>query len=108
VFCFVLVPVLSFPFFFLFFPELSDVIQYTTRGKAFEYYDLLCARGGSYDEFMLNCRGGKIHDNAKEVTKAVTLDGREKDTLRAEVTRMIVDAISEILRPLLTYVRFQC
>jgi hypothetical protein len=82
--------------------ELSDVIQYTTRGKAFEYYNLLCARGGSYDEFMLNCRGGKINDNAKEVTKSVILDGREKDTLRAEVTRMIVDSISEILRPLLT------
>jgi hypothetical protein len=76
--------------------DASDIIQFTTRGKAFEYYNLLCARGGSYDEFMLNCRGGTINDTAKEVTKAVQTETREKDTLRSTVTKRIVDAISNM------------
>jgi hypothetical protein len=75
--------------------EISDTIQYTTRGKAFEYFHLLCKRGGSYDEFMLNCRGGTINDKAKEVTKAVLSEGRERDALRSTVTKMIVNAISK-------------
>jgi hypothetical protein len=81
--------------------EIPDVIQYTSRGKAFEYYHLLCKRGGSYDEFMLNCRGGTINDKAREVTKAVTNEGSEKDVLRSVVTKMILDAISNIVLPLL-------
>jgi hypothetical protein len=76
--------------------EISDTIQYTTRGKAFEYFHLLCKRGGSYDEFMLNCRGGTINDKAKEVTKAVLSQGRDRDALRSTVTKMIVNAISKI------------
>jgi hypothetical protein len=77
--------------------EIPDVIQYTNCGKAFEYYHLLCKRGGSYDEFMLNCRGGTINDEAREVTKVVTNEGREKDALRSAVTKMILDAISNIV-----------
>jgi hypothetical protein len=75
--------------------EISDTIQYTTRDKAFEYFHLLCKRGGSYDEFMLNCRGGTINDKAKEVTKAVLSEGRDRDALRSTVTKMIVNAISK-------------
>jgi hypothetical protein len=67
----------------------------TTRGKAFEYYHLLCKRGGSYDEFMLNCLGGTINDTAKEVTKAVITEGRHRDAQQSIVTKIIVEAISK-------------
>jgi hypothetical protein len=41
-------------------------LMFTSRGKAFEYFALLCKQGGSWEQFEINCKGGRIGDQAQD------------------------------------------
>lgn len=75
--------------------ELLDGIVYMTRGKASEYFALLCKRGGSSRDFQDACRGAKIASEAEQAAGKVIKSGGKKDELRVSVTARIKQAISK-------------
>jgi hypothetical protein len=69
-------------------------VVFTSRGKAYEYWALMCKQGGSAGEFELMCKGGKIAQKAIETVQMAAKEGRVKDALRSEVASLILKAIS--------------
>jgi hypothetical protein len=66
---------------------------------------LLSKQGGSVMEFESMCRGGKVLEKAVQQVKAKANEGRKKDKLRAEVTALIIKAISKYI--LSSFLRFK-
>lgn len=69
-------------------------VLFTSMGKGYEYYALMCKQGGSAGEFEMMCKGGKIAEKAIEVVKVAAKEGRVKDALRSEAALLILKAIS--------------
>jgi hypothetical protein len=74
--------------------EMLTPMCYTSRGKGYEYWVLLCKQGGSDVEFEMMCRGGRIAEKAIETIKTTGKEGRRKDQLRTQVASQILKAIS--------------
>jgi hypothetical protein len=70
-------------------------LVFTSRGKAFEYFALLCKQGGSWEQFELNCKGGRIAERAHTVAAEVIKGRRPKDQLRTDVQKLITDAVGK-------------
>jgi hypothetical protein len=68
---------------------------FTSRGKAFEYFALLCKQGGSWEEFELNCKGGRLGDQARDAAVDLVKTRRPKDQLRTDVLKLVLKSIGK-------------
>jgi hypothetical protein len=72
-------------------------MMFTSHGKAYEYFSLLCLKGGSPSDFEDACRGGTIADVAQKVARETAKGGRRKDELRQTNAIKIRQAISKYI-----------
>jgi hypothetical protein len=68
-------------------------LLYQSHGKGYEYFALLCQKGGSYRDFEANCHGGRINEQAKTVVQTISISKRPKDDLRNEVRQLIIQSV---------------
>lgn len=74
-------------------PSEAQSFTFLSRGKGYDYHNLLCKEGGSREDFASSCRGGVIIEKEKSVAKALQKEKRCKDQLRDEVRASIVASV---------------
>jgi hypothetical protein len=76
--------------------EALKMVAYTSRGRSFEYFALLCKKGGSHEDFELNCRGESISDSSSAgvVVQDLAREKRAKNQLQIDVRKLLLNSIS--------------